>query len=50
MLGKYLHVLLEGRSKIAKGFVPGQRDWCIEMCCGVVCASETIVLVLLLLL
>jgi hypothetical protein len=32
-----------------KVFVPEQQDWCIELCCGVVCASETTILLLLLL-
>jgi hypothetical protein len=50
MLGKYLHGVLRGRSKIAKCFVPEQRDWCTELCCGVACESETTILVLLLLL
>jgi hypothetical protein len=50
VLGKYLHGLLRGRSRTTKCLVPGQRDWCIEMCFGVACATGTIILVLLLLL
>jgi hypothetical protein len=44
VLEKYLQGVLRGRSKIAKCFVPQQRDWCIELCCGV----ATILVLLLL--
>jgi hypothetical protein len=40
VMEKYLHELLEERSRIPGYFVPGERNWGPEAYCGVVCAVK----------